>query len=60
VKPRFALRLIAVTLIPLGFLGCAAASSPNSEVMIDTSTQKKQSMTASQLRDPNLPNLGSR
>ena len=52
-KPRFALRLIAVTLIPLGFLGCAA-SSPNSEVMIDTSTQKKESMTASQLRDPNL------
>jgi hypothetical protein len=52
-KRRFALRLIAVTLIPLEFLGCAI-SSPNSEVMIDTSTQQKEKMTASQLRDPNL------
>jgi len=53
VKTYFALWLLAVTLIPLGFLGCAA-SSPNSEVMIDTSTQTKERMTASQLRDPTL------
>jgi len=51
VKPRFALRLIGIALIPLEFLGCVA-STPNSEVMIDTSTQKKERMTASQLRDP--------
>jgi len=53
VKTRFALGLVAVTLLPLGFLGCAA-STPNSEVMIDTSTQTKERMTASQLRDPTL------
>jgi len=53
VKTRFALGLIAVALLPLGFLGCAA-STPNSEVMIDTSTQTKERMTASQLRDPTL------
>ena len=60
-KVQLRLRLIAAGLAMLGLAGCAA-SNPNSEVMTDTSANKKQTVigetqqrvSASQLGEPTV------